>query len=481
MHALAARLLAKPHPAVSDIIPGYASLYVEFDASRADEQEVRRWVARYREAPAALGPGRRHEIPVCYDGEDLAEVAARTGLSVEEVVARHSGRPYRVYAVGFTPGYPFLGLLDEALRLPRRESPRARVPAHSVAIAGAQSGIYPLPSPGGWHLLGRALVAVYDPHRKPPFLLEPGDEVRFIPQAGERLPEPEVLELLPAEPRHPLFEVLKPGLFDLVVDRGRLLAGRFGLARGGPLDARSAAVANALVGNAPDAPLLELAFQGPTLRAVAGGVAAFAGYGLTPLRNGEALAPFTSFSFKAGDVLAFAPTPTGSRGYLAVAGGFEAATFFGSASADVRGRIGRPLQQGDVLGVADLKRARAGRAFMPHAKLRELEMLRLLAGPQYEPEAFEVLLAGTFEVRSADRMGVRLAGPPVPGGDVVSEAVPIGAVQVPGGGAPIILLNDRGTLGGYRKPALVHPADLWRLGQLRPGQAVRFRRAPVGG
>jgi KipI family sensor histidine kinase inhibitor len=477
VHAVAARLVARPLAGVTDVIPGYTTLYVEFDASRVSERAVWRWAEAHDQAAIEAGPGRRIEIPVCYDGEDLGEVAARTGLSVQEVVARHSGRPYRVYAVGFTPGYPFLGLLDEALRLPRRTSPRARVPAHSVAIAGAQSGIYPLPSPGGWHLLGRALIAVYDPRRDPPFLLEPGDEVRFVPAEGERLSEPEGLELLPACPRHPLLEVVKPGLLDLVIDRGRFLAGRFGLARSGPMDARSAAVANALVGNAPSAPLLEFNLQGPTLKALDQGVAAFAGCGLRPMRNGEALEPFESFAFEEGDLLAFEPAPKGGRGYLALAGGLESATFYGSASTDVRGCVGRPLEEGDVLGVASPKRAVAGRRFTPHIKSRELEVLRLIKGPQYDLEAMRALTSGTFEVQTADRMGVRLKGPAVPGGDVVSEAVPIGAVQVPAGGAPIILLNDRGTLGGYRKPALVHPADLPRLGQLRPGQALRFRRA----
>jgi KipI family sensor histidine kinase inhibitor len=477
VHALAVRLLEAPYPGVTDIIPGYTTLYIEFDASRVSERAVRRWAESHREAAIKAGPGRSIEIPVCYDGEDLSEVASRTGLSVQEVVARHSGRPYRVYAVGFTPGYPFLGLLDEALRLPRRKAPRARVPAHSVAIAGAQTGIYPLPSPGGWHLLGRALAAVYEPRRDPPFLLGPGDEVRFTASEGERLPEPDGLELIPKSPGHAVFEVIEEGLLDLLVDRGRFLAGRFGLARSGPVDARSAALANALVGNAPEAPLLELNLQGPKLRALRCGVAAFAGYGLTPLLSGTPLPPFTSFAFSEGDLVSFAPAPLGSRGYLAVAGGFAALRFWGSVSVDLTGRIGRPLERGDVLGVAALKSAVPDRAFRPHGAPRQLETLRLVPGPQYDPEAMAALTGGSFEVRAADRMGVRLAGPAVPGGEVVSEAVPIGAVQVPAGGAPIILLNDRGTLGGYCKPALVHAADLPRLGQLRPGQLLRFRRA----
>jgi KipI family sensor histidine kinase inhibitor len=480
VHAVAALLLKDPYPGVTDIIPGYVTLYIEFDASRVSERAVRRWAAAHRKAAAEASLGRRVKIPVCYDGEDLAEVARRTGLSREEVILRHSDPLYRVYAVGFTPGFPFLGLLDEGLRLPRRQAPRPTVPAHSVAIAGTQTGIYPMPSPGGWHLLGRALTAVYEPHRNPPFLLAPGDEVRFVPGEGARLAEPQGLELLPATPRHPLFAVVKPGLLDLVIDRGRFMAGRFGLARSGPVDSRSAALANALVGNAPEAPLLEFNLQGPTLKALTGGIAAFAGFGLRPICNGEALAPFASFVFGKGDVLKFEPDAVGSRGYLALAGGLESATFYGSASVDLRGRIGRPLGEGDVLGLAAATQVRAGRVFVPYTRPRGLEVLRLVKGPQYDPETLTALSSGTFVVQTADRMGVRLAGPPVPGGgDIVSEAVPIGAVQVPADGAPIILLNDRGTLGGYRKPALVHPADLPRLGQLRPKQTLRFSLTPA--
>jgi len=124
--------------------------------------------------------GRLVEIPVVYDGEDLAEVAERTGLEVEEVVARHSGRDYRVWLLGFAPGFPYLGVLDETLHLPRRTTPRARVAAGSVAIAGAQTGIYPSESAGGWHVIGRTAWTLFDPVAAEPFLLRPGNTVRFV-------------------------------------------------------------------------------------------------------------------------------------------------------------------------------------------------------------------------------------------------------------------------------------------------------------
>lgn len=229
LQALTRRLLQHPLPGVTDLIPSYASLYIEYDPTTVNEARVRSWAAQQGAQARTEEPGRTVTIPVRYDGEDLPEVTARLKLSRDEFVRRHSGAAYRVYAVGFSPGFPFLGEVDADLRLPRRPNPRARVPAHSVAMANAQTGIYPLASPGGWNLLGHTLVSLYDPHRPEPFLLESGDEVRFQESGGDIPPEPPALELLPASPQLPLFEVAAPGLLDLMVDMGRRMVGRFGL------------------------------------------------------------------------------------------------------------------------------------------------------------------------------------------------------------------------------------------------------------
>jgi len=478
VHALTRALLARPLAGVTDLIPSYAALFVEFDPRRVREKQVRAWVDAQEVQDAVQGgaEGREVELPVQYDGEDLGEVARRTAMAEKEVVSRHAGRSYRVYAMGFTPGLPFMGPLDPALHLPRRSAPRQKVPANTVAIANAQTTVYPVASPGGWHLLGRALTRVYDPQRDPPLLLEPGDRVRFREAPAHPAPPEEAAgrELLPPEPRRPLLRVQGPGLLDLVVDAGRFLAGRYGFARSGPLDARSAGLANRLLGNPRYAALVEMNFQGALFEAVASGVVAFAGYGMQPVLNGAALPPFTSFSLRRGDRLAFPARPGGARGYLALAGGVDSGTFLGSASVDLKGKIGRPLGAGDLLGARAARAVRPGFRFTPYGRPREVATLRLLAGPQASKEALEALTRGAFTVRSADRMGVRLSGGEAPGGEVLSEGVPIGAVQVPPGGEPILLLNDRGTMGGYHKPALIHPADLPKAAQLRPGAALRF-------
>jgi biotin-dependent carboxylase-like uncharacterized protein len=269
---------------------------------------------------------------------------------------------------------------------------------------------------------------------------------------------------------------LQPGLLDLVVDRGRFLAGRFGLARSGPLDARSAWIANRLVGNSPHAALLEFNMHGPELEVLADTVLAFAGWGVSPLLDGQPLAPFRSFAVRRGSILRFPPQPLGARGYLALAGGIQSSTFLGSRTTDVRGLIGWPLRAGDRLGAAGPQQVRPGFAFRPWPEpgYRGVVPLRVFPGPQATREALAELAGTLFTVLQADRMGVRFSGGKVPGGSVTSEANPLGALQVTPGGQPLLLLHDRGTLGGYAKPAVVVPQDQWRAGQLKVGDRVRF-------
>jgi KipI family sensor histidine kinase inhibitor len=181
--ALDARLRAAAWPGVVECVPTYRSLLVHYDPDALDGAEL---IARLRALDLGhAGPppeGRLWTVPVAYGGEhgiDLEAVAARHGLTPEQVVALHSAPTYRVYMVGFIPGFTYLGGLDPRLATPRREDPRARTPAGTVSIGGIQAGIASLEAPSGWHLLGRTPVRTFDPERDPPFLLEPGDRVRF--------------------------------------------------------------------------------------------------------------------------------------------------------------------------------------------------------------------------------------------------------------------------------------------------------------
>jgi KipI family sensor histidine kinase inhibitor len=166
---------------IDEVVLAYDSVAVFADPDRVDLDRLEAWLRGVHAPPADPAAGRLVRLPVLYDGDDLAAVAERLGRSVPEVVALHAGRDYRVFAIGFLPGFPYAGYLpDELAGLPRRDSPRARVPAGSVAIAGRQTGVYPQDSPGGWHLLGRTPLRIVDVERGR-FPIRAGDRLRFVP------------------------------------------------------------------------------------------------------------------------------------------------------------------------------------------------------------------------------------------------------------------------------------------------------------
>jgi KipI family sensor histidine kinase inhibitor len=164
---------------VQEAVPGYATVTVFYDSNYASIRAALE--STVTDVTVTETSGVEHVIPVRYDGPDLEDVARRTRLAPSEVVERHAARVYTVYLIGFVPGFAYLGDLDPALELPRRDQPRTRVPAGSVAIAGRQTGVYPLDTPGGWHLIGHTRTPMFDPMADPPATLAAGDRVRFVP------------------------------------------------------------------------------------------------------------------------------------------------------------------------------------------------------------------------------------------------------------------------------------------------------------
>jgi KipI family sensor histidine kinase inhibitor len=189
VHALDRWLKADLFPGITACVPGYASLLVLYDLLKVNGGQVRTWLEeRWRSCPFEDSQqSGKIVIPVRYggeDGPDLDFVARYHDISPEEVVRRHTTPTYVVAMMGFTPGFPYLLGLDPALATPRLDDPRTLVPAGSVGIAGEQTGIYPLDSPGGWQLIGRISEKIFDLERDPPFLLSPGDEVMFVAAEG---------------------------------------------------------------------------------------------------------------------------------------------------------------------------------------------------------------------------------------------------------------------------------------------------------
>jgi KipI family sensor histidine kinase inhibitor len=185
VHALAALIDAAPLHGIVGTVPAYSTILIHYDPLALTFAQIRGWtrtkLGQVEEVP--LRTPRRLEVPVQYGGEygvDLEFVADFHQLTVEDVIRIHSATTYTVYMMGFTPGFPYMGKLDEAIITPRLETPRTRVLAGTVAIAGSQTGIYPLESPGGWRLIGHTSLKLFDPGAESPFLFSPGDEVQFI-------------------------------------------------------------------------------------------------------------------------------------------------------------------------------------------------------------------------------------------------------------------------------------------------------------
>ena len=176
VHVYAAAL--GEHPAVRECVPAYASLLVVFDPRFLRAYDLREVIYALRPAADRAAGGLLHELPVVYDGDDLAEVAAHCGLSSEEVIRLHTAKTYRVFQLGYQPGFAFLGVTDERLAVGRRAEARRRVPAGAVGLAGRQTGVYPGESPGGWQLIGRCPLPLLHPNTDAP-RLRAGDQVRF--------------------------------------------------------------------------------------------------------------------------------------------------------------------------------------------------------------------------------------------------------------------------------------------------------------
>ncbi len=517
VRALALGLEAARIPGLIEVIPTYRSLGIAYDplATSCDELQARvRGVASHVD-PGTLPPPKLVRIPTVYGGPygpDLPFVAEHAGLGEAEVIRLHSQPLYHVYMIGFTAGFAYLGGLPERLHTPRLSSPRIKTPKGSVAVGGSQTGAYPAETPGGWRIIGRTSLELFDPSREVPTPMVPGDLVQFVPiteqeylraasrepsrgmngidQGGTRLGYP-----LGALGSRDLIEVLRPGLLTTVQDRGRIGYQKFGVPVSGAVDEVALRVGNILVGNPQGAAGLELTALGPQLRFLAGAVVALSGAEVEGDLDGRRVPWYQSFLVRAGQVLDLRTCARGVRAYLAMAGGIDVPAVLGSRStclvAGFGGFRGRALLAGDVLRVGappaspgDL----CGRGVPEEWRPRDTSpaTIRVVLGPQddaFTAEGCRTFLESTYRVSPhADRMGSRLDGPLIAhraSADLISDWVPLGGIQVPGDGKPIILLADRQTTGGYPKIATAIGPDVPLAAQRRPGDLLRFRAVSV--
>ncbi|MFD0671554.1 5-oxoprolinase subunit PxpB [Cohnella sp. GCM10027633] len=513
-------------PWLQELVPAYRTIAVYIRSSDVTvEQASEELLRALRDfAPSADRNDRKLvELPVSYggdDGPDLEEAAARCGMSAERFAAMHSEPVYEVAMIGFAPGFPYLSGLPEELAQPRHRTPRLNVPAGAVGIAGGQTGVYPVDSPGGWQIIGRTPARLFRPEAEQPFLLAPGDRVKFVPASGgeTRMAE-EAVNAAAGKPNRrsgrtmpAALIVLKPGMHTTVQDAGRPGWQAYGVSVGGAMDRYALRTANILVGNDEDAAGLEFTLIGGSFIAEQDLLVALCGADFEASADGEAIPMNKPVAVRGGTTIALGRAASGCRAYMAVAGGIDVPTVLGSRSADTRARIGggsgdgSPLVAGErlacghpsalslVIGDSLHRRLRlegrrwatvtwhtSGNGSEQRADRSATVRLRVLPGAewdQFDVEANNRLFGSAYRVdASSDRMGIRLGGAPVErrsASELASHGVSPGTVQIPPDGQPIVLAAGCQPTGGYPKAAHVIAADWPLLAQLAPGRRVRF-------
>ena len=482
-------------PGVRDVVSTFRSVAVFFEPLATDVDAVAAALHDAARAPSIPEAGRSAEIPVVYGGDagpDLERVAEFGGCTPAAVIERHCARRYRVYMLGFLPGFPYMAHVDQTIAAPRHATPRLGVPAGSVGIAGMQTGIYPRESPGGWQIIGRTAVKLFDPDQTPPALLAPGDDVKFVPAhdlvtSDVGGPESHAPVAMDTSKAARSLTVLRPGLLTTVQDSGRWGYQGLGVPVAGPMDAVAHRTVNMLVGNQANAATLEMTLGGPELRMEQETRIAVGGADFIATLDGVELPRCIACDCRRNSVLRFGDRRRGTRAYVAVDGGIAVDAVLNSRATHVRSGLGgiggRALRPGDrlPLGEAAKDRPRVARAPQVATELVGGARLRVLPGPQadhFDQSTLSALQRMRFTISArSDRMGYRLTGARIPRsmrGDMVSDVAFMGALQVPPSGDPILLMADRQTTGGYPQLAIVISADLPAAGQLGPGDWVEF-------
>ena len=366
--ALLASLQTEPIAGIEELVPAARTLLVRYRPARLSRSALIERIGARSLGATVERAATLIEIPVDYSGEDLDEVARMLGISRDEVIRRHTGSEYTVAFTGFAPGFAYLSGGDPGLNVPRRATPRTRIPAGAVGLAGPFSAVYPQASPGGWQIIGVTATTMWDLGREVPALLQPGFRVRFVDMAGRpALPSPapvsrSAAEAIVIEPGGTALEIRCAGLQALFQDLGRHGQAGQGVSASGAMDQGALRAANRLVGNASDAACVEIAYGGLQLVCRGEAVVAFTGADapielVTAGGVRSAVPGYQAIALSDGDSLALGVPRAGSRSYLAVRGGFALAPVLGSRSTDTLAHVGPPpIAAGDLLPVRAVTR-----------------------------------------------------------------------------------------------------------------------------
>ena len=502
---------------LEEIVPTYCAVTVYFDSEKCTYDSVKDVVQKALKRcessdtgtskAAETSSGKIVEIPVCYDEEfapDLHDVAEYTGLSEEEVIRLHLSKDYLIYMLGFLPGFPYLGGMDERLETPRLKNPRTKIPAGSVAIGGKQAGLYPSDSPGGWRIIGRTPLKVFDQNREPACLYKAGDKIRFVKISKEEFFEIEKKESAAEEKCSSLgtkgnhnehyvcssgIKILDGGMLSTIQDLGFKGYQNTGIGQSGVMDFESYAYGNWLLENEKNAACIEATLLGPSIQFVLPCDFSITGGECSPTLNEVPVKMNQVVHTNAGDVLKCGYITKGLRTYICFKGGILVPKILGSRATNLKskmgGLMGRKLQAGDELAVGDCKGEKSSMPENPMLPAAgEVLILECTKGSQFEQfsqEKVEQFQNTEYTVLpESDRMGIRFCGAGLECGktDIISDAIPFGAVQITSEGLPVVMAADRQTTGGYAKIAAVKKHSMCLLAQAIPGTKVRFK---IGG
>ena len=495
--ALFASLNAEPVDGIEEMVPAARTVMIRYRPEKISAAEIAAEIS-LRDLSAKLAPSETLvEIPVVYDGEDLDEVSTLTGLSVEEVIRRHTESTFTVAFCGFAPGFGYLVGGDQALHVPRRKSPRTRIPAGSVALAGAFSGVYPQASPGGWQIIGTTPEQMWDLSRDPPALFQPGHRVRFFdldkrPQTAA--PAVTIETAQPAAEEGPAFKVTTSPLPAVFQDLGRFGQTGQGVSASGALDQGALKAANRIVGNPIDFACLEVTWGGLVFEASARTVIAVTGADCpVDIRDasGRRLVSKTyqPVSLEPGDRVTIGHAASGMRAYLAVRGGFNVKPVLGSVSTDTLAVVGPDAVgsgavlklNGEVSGLSSVSLGEQPAFALP--KAGEVVTLDVVLGPRadwFTEKGLETLTGQLWQVTpQSSRVGIRLSGEVSierkDSAELPSEGTATGAIQVPHSGQPVLFLADHPLTGGYPVIGNVAEYHLDLAGQIPVNAKIKFR------
>lgn len=482
-----AALTLSPLEGQLDVIAAARTVLVTTDSPRSAARAIEQ-LRDFRPSAVEDATSREVTIDVVYDGADLHEAAELTGMSPEALIEWHTSQQWTGAFGGFAPGFTYCVPADpaRALDVPRRSSPRIEVPAGAVALAGDFSAVYPRQSPGGWQLIGTTVTPMWNSIAQPPALIAPGDTVQYkAVREHIEIDRAEATATESAVPSRPVLRVDDPGLLTLIEDLGRPGHGNLGVTESGAADRAAARAANAAVGNASSAAVLEN-IGGLALTALVDTVVAVTGALADVAVNGRPVELGACALLRAGTTLTVAPATLGLRSYVAVRGGFVAPEVLGSQSSDMLSGLGPDVVSGGELsgGMSSGDTTSVSRVSNP-VRVTERDgvthaELRCIPGPRDDwfRAGVDDLTAQTWQVSGqSNRVGLRLDGDPLErhrDGELASEGIVAGSVQIPASGLPVVFLRDHAVTGGYPVVATVVAEDLDIAGQLPPGGTVSF-------